>query len=172
MTKTLLQDSLNLAIGFFIGTNKNHYRHCLVVAWTGPFIVVEKVTPVDYTIHFAPDGKKKTVHSDELQMDPCNQDRPNWIKDKLARPQLQYATVSTDRVVPAQTSPKLPTSIVPPGKGTPTIVDTSSGLQGPKYREGVAKILDKSKVLVNTKLHRSNRLANKFKRVILSLMFV
>ncbi len=75
-------------------------------------------------------------------------------------------------MVHAQTLPKLQTSIILPGKGTPTIVDTSSRLQGPKYGEGVAKILDKSKVLVNTKLRRSNRLANTFKSVILSCMFV
>ncbi len=105
-------------------------------------------------------------------MDPCYQDRPNWIKDELAHRQLQNTTVSADRVVPAQTWPKLPTSILLPGKGTPTVVDTSSRLQGPKYQEGVAKILDKSKVLVNTKLRRSNILANKFKRVILSFMFI
>ncbi len=76
-------------------------------------------------------------------------------------------------LVPAQTLPKLPTTInILPGTGTPTIVDTSSRLQGPKYREGVAKILDQSKVLVNTKLRRSNRLGNKFKHVILSFIFI
>ncbi len=105
-------------------------------------------------------------------MDPCDQDRLNRIKDELARRHLQDTTVSTDIVVPAHNTPKLPTSIVLPGKGTPTIVDTSSRLHGPNYRDGVAKILDKSKVLVNIKLHRSNRLANKFKRVILSFTFV
>ncbi len=135
--------------------------------------MVEKVTPVDYTIQFAPDDKKKTVHCDELQMDPCDQDRPNWEKDELACRQIQNSTVSTDRVVLAQTPPKLPTStVVLPGTGTPTVVYNSSRLQGPNYLEGVAKLLEKSKVLVNTKLHRRNRLANKFKCVLLSFMFV
>ncbi len=132
MTKTLQQDSLNLVIGFFIGRSQSHYRQCLVVDWA--FIVVEKVTPVDYIIQFAPDGKKKTVHCDELQMDTCDKDRPNWVKDKLGHRLIQYSTVSTDRVVLAQTPPKLPTStVVLPSTGTFTVVDTSSRLQGPKY---------------------------------------
>ncbi len=96
-------------------------------------------------------------------MDSCDQDRPNWVKDELARRLIQNTTISNDRVVPVQTPPKFPTT---------TVVNTLSRLQGPKYREGVAKILNKSKVLVNTKLHRSNRMANKFKSVILSFMFV
>ncbi len=87
--------------------------------------------------------------------------------------QIQNSTVSTDRGVLAQTPPKLPTStVVLPGTGTPTVVDSSSRLQGPNYIEGVAKILKKSKVLVNNKLRRSNRLANKFNCVLLSFMFV
>ncbi len=95
--------------------------------------MVEKVSPVDYTIQFTPDSKKKTVHCDELQLDTCNQDRPNWVKDELARRQLQN-TVSTDRVVPAQTPPKLPTTTgILPVTGSPTIANTSSRLQGPKY---------------------------------------
>ncbi len=53
--------------------------------WTGPYFMVEKVSPFDYMIQLAPDGKKTMVHCDELQMEPCNQDRPNWIKDELAR---------------------------------------------------------------------------------------
>ncbi len=82
-------------------------------------------------------------------MDSCDQDRLNWVKDELARLQIQNSTVSTDRVVFAQTPPKFPTStIVLSCSG---IVDTLSRLQGPNYREGVAKILEKSKVLVNTK---------------------
>ncbi len=95
MTKTLLHDSLNLAIGFFYW-NKPKSLQTLSSGWTGPFVVVEKVTPVDYTIQFAPNGKKKTVHCDELQMDPCDQDRPNWVKDELGRRLIQNTTISTD----------------------------------------------------------------------------
>ncbi len=58
---------------------------------------------------------------------------PNWVKDKLAHRQLQH-TFSTDRLVLAQTLPKLPTTtVILPGTGTPTVVDSSSRLQGPKY---------------------------------------
>ncbi len=105
-------------------------------------------------------------------MDPCNQDKYNWIKNELACRQNQNAVVS-DRVVPALIPLRLPTTTdILPCIGTPTVVDTSSRLQVPKYQEGVAKICDKSNVLVNTKLCTSNRLANKFKRLILSFMFI
>ncbi len=75
--------SLNPVIGSFTGTSQSHYRNCLVVG-LGPFLVVEKVSPIDHTIQFSLDGKKKTVLYDELQMDPCNQHRTYLVKDKLA----------------------------------------------------------------------------------------
>ncbi len=82
----------------------------------GPFTIVGKVSPVDYTIQFAPNGQKKTVHCDELQMDPCNQDKPKWIYDELA-PQNQNA-VNSDRVVLEQNLPRLPTTTdILPSKG-------------------------------------------------------
>ncbi len=46
--------------------NKLKSLQTLSSGWTRPFVVVEKVTPVDYTIQFAPDGQKKTVHCDEF----------------------------------------------------------------------------------------------------------
>ncbi len=46
--------------------------------------MVKKVSSVDYMIQFAHDGKKKTVHCNDLQMDTCDQDKHNWIKNKLA----------------------------------------------------------------------------------------
>ncbi len=42
---------------------------------TRHFVIEEKVTHVNCTIQFAPDSKKKIVHCDEFQMDPCNEDR-------------------------------------------------------------------------------------------------
>ncbi len=113
--------------------NKPKSLQTLYSGWTGPFVVVEKVPPVDYTIQFAPDAKKKTVHYGELQLDPCDQDRPNWVKDKLMYHQLQN-TVSTDRVVPAPTLPKLPiTTVILRCTGTTNIENTSSRLQGSNY---------------------------------------
>ncbi len=73
--------------------NKPKLLQTLSSSWTGPFVVVEKVSPVDYTIQFAPDGKQKTVHYDELQMDPCDRDRPNWVKDKLKYKILQSVLI-------------------------------------------------------------------------------
>ncbi len=88
--------------------NKAKSLQALSSGWTGPFIMVEKVTTVDNTIQFARDSKKKTVHYDELQMDPCDQDKPNWVKDEFSRRLIQDSTVSTDRVVLAHTLPSCP----------------------------------------------------------------
>ncbi len=53
--------------------------------WTGPFVVTEKVSMVDFSIQLHPEGPSKVVHVDQLILDPCHQDRANWIRDKLAR---------------------------------------------------------------------------------------
>ncbi len=52
--------------------------------WTGPFIVTEKVCAVDYRIQLRPDEPSKVVHVDQLILDPCHQDRANWIRNELA----------------------------------------------------------------------------------------
>ncbi len=52
--------------------------------WTGPFIVAEKVSVVDYRIQLHQDGSSKVVHVDQLILDPCHQDRTNWIRGELA----------------------------------------------------------------------------------------
>ncbi len=80
-TKTLLHISLNQAIQSFIGIITDPIY--IIMCWTDPFVVVEKVSPVDYLMQFSPDGKKKTIHCDELLFDPCDQGRHNWIKFKL-----------------------------------------------------------------------------------------
>ncbi len=53
--------------------------------WTGPFIVTEKVSVVNYRIQMNPAGPSKVVHVDQLILDPCHQDRANWVRDKLTR---------------------------------------------------------------------------------------
>ncbi len=50
--------------------------------WTGPFVVIEKVSVIDYRIQ-NPTGPSKVVHVDRLILDPCPQDRANWIRDDL-----------------------------------------------------------------------------------------
>ncbi len=52
---------------------------------SGPFVVTEKVSVVDYRIQMNPTGRSKVVHVDQLIHDPCHQDRANWVRDKLAR---------------------------------------------------------------------------------------
>ncbi len=63
--------------------NKPKSQQTLFSSWTDPYLVVEKMSPVHYLIQFAPDGKRRTAHSGELQMTSCDQYRPNWIKDEL-----------------------------------------------------------------------------------------
>ncbi len=53
--------------------------------WTGPFVVTEKVSVVDYRIQMNPTGPSKVVHVDQLILDPWHQDRANWVRDELAR---------------------------------------------------------------------------------------
>ncbi len=43
--------------------------------WTGPFVVTENVSVVDYRIQLHPEGPSKVVHVDQLILDPCHQDR-------------------------------------------------------------------------------------------------
>ncbi len=53
--------------------------------WNGPFIVTEKVSVVDYRIQLGPERSSKMVHVDELFLDPCHQERTNWIRNELTR---------------------------------------------------------------------------------------
>ncbi len=69
--------------GQFIGINPQLCK-LLSSGWTGPFIVAEKVSVVDYRIRLHPDGSSKVVHVNQLILDPCHQDSTNWIRDELA----------------------------------------------------------------------------------------
>ncbi len=53
--------------------------------WTGPFVVTEKASVVDYSIQMNPTGPSKVVHVDQLILDPCHQHRANWVREELAR---------------------------------------------------------------------------------------
>ncbi len=53
--------------------------------WTGPVVVTEKVSVVVYRIQMNPTGPSKVVRVDQLILDPCHQDRANWVRDELAR---------------------------------------------------------------------------------------
>ncbi len=88
---------------WFLYWNKARSLQTLSCDWTGPYVMMENVSPVDYTIQFALDGKEKMVYCDELQRNPCSQDWPSWIKD-------QYPDGS-DSVRSAQTMPWVPIAI-------------------------------------------------------------
>ncbi len=67
--------------------------------WTGPFIVTEKVSVVDYRIKMNPTGPSNVVHVDQLILHPCHQDRSNWVRDELARRiEEQVIDVGTDLI--------------------------------------------------------------------------
>ncbi len=71
----------------------------LYSGWTGPFVVTEKVSVVDYRIQMNPTRPSKVVHVDQLILDPCHQDRANWVIDELTcRIEERVIDVSTDRI--------------------------------------------------------------------------
>ncbi len=137
--------------------------------------MVEKLSPVDYIIQFSQDGKKKTIHCDELQFDPCDQERPNWVKDELSH-QTRDNLSSSDNVRSAQTPPRLPKidqELLDVKMRTGpycALANTLSKQQGFKHRVGVTKLNDKPKTLVSSTLRRSSRLSNIFKYVIVDFL--
>ncbi len=50
--------------------------------WTGPFVMTEEVSVVDYRVQLNTTEPSKVVHLDRLILDPCCQDGANWIRDK------------------------------------------------------------------------------------------
>ncbi len=56
-------------------------------------------------IQLHPEGPSKVVHMDQLILDPCHQDRANWIRDELARKtDERVVNVGTDPIRPQQTT--------------------------------------------------------------------
>ncbi len=76
----------------------------LSIGWTGPFIVTEKVSAVDYRIHLNPIGPSKVVHVDQLILDPCHQDRVNCVRDEIAHHDKKVIDVGTDPITSQQTT--------------------------------------------------------------------
>ncbi len=89
--------------------NKPRFQQTLSCGWTGPFIVVEKVSSVDYIIQFSPDGKKRTVHCDELQFDPCDP----WMSNTYHNADtVIYHDASLSLLIPKQVVSSLTASFV------------------------------------------------------------
>ncbi len=73
--------------------------------WTGPFVVTDKVSVVDYSIQLNLTGPSKVVHVDQLILEPCHQDMANWVRDELARQiDERVIDVDTDPIVSQQTT--------------------------------------------------------------------
>ncbi len=73
--------------------------------WTGPFVVTEKVSVVDYRIQLHSEGPSKVVDIDQLILDPCHQDRAKWIRDELAHKTDEgVVNIGTDSIRPQQTT--------------------------------------------------------------------
>ncbi len=71
--------------------------------WNGPFVVIEKVSVVDYRIQLNSTGPSKMVHIDQLILDPCHQDRANWVRDEFTCPiDDRVIGVGTDPIVSQQ----------------------------------------------------------------------
>ncbi len=54
--------------------------------------MVGQVSVVDYRIQLRPEGSSKVVHVDQLWLDPCHQDRPNWITDEMNHCEVERIT--------------------------------------------------------------------------------
>ncbi len=73
--------------------------------WTGPYVVIGKVSVIDYRIQLNPTGPSKVVHFDQLILDPCHQNRTNWVRDGLAlQIDERVIDVGTDLIVSQQTT--------------------------------------------------------------------
>ncbi len=85
--------------------HKSTAMQTLSSGWTGRYVVIEKVSVIDYRIQLNPTGPSKVVHVDQLILDPCHQDRANWIRDELARQiDKRVIDVGTDPIVSQQTT--------------------------------------------------------------------
>ncbi len=72
-------------------------------SWTGPFGIIEKVSVIDYRIQLNLIGPSKVLHVDQLILDPCYQDRANWVRDELAdQIDERVIDVDTDPIVSQQ----------------------------------------------------------------------
>ncbi len=70
---------------------------------TGPNVIIEKVV-IDYRIQLNRTRPSKVVHVDQLILDPCHQDRANWVRDEHAHQiDKRVMNVSTDPIVSQQT---------------------------------------------------------------------
>ncbi len=73
--------------------------------WSGPYVVTEKVSVGDYRVQLNPTGSSKVVHVDQLIIDPCHQDRANWVRDELAHQiDERVIDVDTDHIMSQQTT--------------------------------------------------------------------
>ncbi len=68
--------------------------------WTGLFVVTEKASVVDYRIQLNLTGPSKVVHVDQLFLDPCHQDRSNWVRD-------EHTCQIAEKVIDAGNDPKV-----------------------------------------------------------------
>ncbi len=90
-------------IDWIINWNKPTAMQTLSSGWTGPFVVIEKVSFVDYRIQLNPTGHSKVVHVDQLILDPCHQNRANWVRDELARQiEERVIDVGTEPIISQQ----------------------------------------------------------------------
>lgn len=69
--------------------------------WTGPFLIITKISDVTFRIQASPRGKAKVVHADRLK--PCVGRRPTDLGFSETRDQGGGASTPVYKAVPAQT---------------------------------------------------------------------
>ncbi len=97
----IFQKQCNVSVIYW---HKPTAMQTLSSGWTDAYVLIEKLSVFDYKIQLNPTGYSKVVHVDQLILDPCHQDRANWVKDNLAcQIDETVIDVSTDLIVSQQT---------------------------------------------------------------------
>ncbi len=92
-------------IDWIIYWHKPTAMQTLSSGWTGPFVVIEKVSVVDYRIQLNPTGHSKVINIDQLILDPRHQDRANCVREELAHQiEEREIDVGTDLIISQQTT--------------------------------------------------------------------
>ncbi len=74
-------------------------------SWTGPYVVIEKFSVIDYRIQLNARGPSKVVDVDQLILDTCHQDSANWVRDEHVCQINEWAfDVGIDPIVSQQTT--------------------------------------------------------------------
>jgi len=128
--------------------------------WTGPWVVVQKLSEVNYIIRQNRFDKEKVAHCDEMQPD-IYPNRGNWIRDELARRKEQAENERRGRQNVTTAVAQTQTETLP----LSDLFDKAVGGAGSTSRPVET---DKQQI----RLRRSSRLAQKALKMVIRTFFV